>query len=441
MATATLSQEWTGRSGRIYVPVPKARVRHGELATVRKVTEVGGDQAYALKVWSEGSSDLALEVLQTEARVLSDLMSREGDLPCPRLIDLIGEPVVSGLVMEWCPGDLERWWRERLTEADAFGRLCATMAEVARRVSDYHVFFAQRGGIDLAHGDLKPGNILLSAQGAWLISDFGAAQINPPSDSPWATSDIVLGTENFLAPEMLFHARKPHAAAVDTWALGAVLFAMLRLQRMVLDGEAIPRNGTASPRFRTARVEQVLEIYRREPTAFADARLDAGAFPDPLRMPEADRRAVRDAVRGVFGSDGEDREHALSEAVLDVLDRALSIDPAHRYTSARDLAAAFEDLTRRYITLSAESEEAPTLIAPRPGAAEGRAERLEEQVASLRLALRESEQKAAQARKQPVTTSPPGTSRLVVPLLVALLVLHGLTLLAVLSLLGLVAAG
>ncbi len=376
LATATLALTWTGRSGRDYAPVPGVKVRHGRIAAVRKVVGVGpprpgstpgeGDPL-ALKVWIEGDDVAALEVLQAEARVLGELMNQTGDLPCPRLYDLVGDPVVTGLVMEWCPGDLERWWREKLVEPDALGRLMATMSEVARRVSDYQVFYAGRSGLEVAHGDLKPGNILLSAHGRWLLSDFGAARVRPPQDSPWASSDVVMGTENFLAPEVLFHARRRHPAAIDTWGLGAVLFGLLRLQRMVLDGEVVPRNGTLSPRFRTGRMAQVLEVYRNDPSRFLEQDIDGSAFQSPLRLPDADRRAVRDALRGAFGDDGDEREDTFAAQLLDVLERCLSVDPAHRYTAARDLAAAFEGLTRSYIGLTAQTPRpAPARRAPPP---------------------------------------------------------------------------
>jgi serine/threonine protein kinase len=404
MPTATLPQVWRGRSGREYVPAEQARVRHGGMATVRKVVgrgpQAGTSTApqgapLALKLWNE-SEESSLDQLQAEARILVEIsqVRVEEALPCPRLYDLVGDPLVVGLVMEWCPADLERWWRDKLKEPDAFGRLMATMAEAARRVSDYHVFFATRRGLDTAHGDLKPTNILLSQQGRWLISDFGAARVRPPDDNPLVTSKVVAGTENFLAPEALFHAKRRFPPAMDTWALGATAFALLRLQRMVLDETALPRNGTQSPRFRMQRISQVHEVYGRDPTRFFDKDLDADAFPDALKLPEEDRRAVRDALRGAFGRPDDKREDELARETVDVLERAMSIEPKYRYTDARDLAAAFERLTRVYIELSSSPEPADTavLVRLRDEAAD-RAKGLEEQLSELREQLA-----AAQAR-------------------------------------------
>jgi len=368
VSTATLPMEWQGRSGRLYVPVQRSRIRHGSLASVRKVTGRGpaagtstADEGVplALKLWREGD-EASLDQLQQEARTLVELASVGAELPCPRLYDLVGDPLVTGLVMEWCPLDLERWWRETLGERDAFGRLCSVLAEAARRVSEYQRDFAGKRGLDVAHGDMKPTNVLMNAEGRWLVSDFGTAPVRPPQDDVWAESRVVVATDNFLSPEVLFSARRPYPAAVDTWSIGASFFALLKLRRMVLDGSAIPRNGTLSPRFRMERIARVFEVFGRDPQRFVDRDLDPDAFPDPLRVPDEDRQSVREALRGVFGrSSSDELEEQLAEMVCELLDRAVSIDPAHRFTDARDMSAAFESLTRGYLALVSSDGDAP----------------------------------------------------------------------------------
>lgn len=429
MPTATLPQLWRGRSGREYVPFEQARVRHGGMATVRKVVGRGGPVGsstvadgvpLALKLWTE-SDDASLDQLQAEARILVEISGHPGELPCPRLYDLVGTPLVTGLVMEWCSADLERWWREKLKEPDSFGRLMATMAEVSRRVADYHVFFAQKQGLDAAHGDLKPSNILLSSEGRWLISDFGAARVKPPDDNPLVTSKVVAGTENFLSPEALFHAKRRHHAAMDTWALAATAFTMLRLRRMALDAAPIPKNGTQNPRFRMQRIHAIMEVYAKEPTRFRDRDLAVEAFADPLRIPEEDRRAVRDSLRGAFGAPDDHREEILCKELLEVLDRALAIEPRFRFTDARDLAAAFERLLRLYLELAAPAAAAsapPPLLDPAPivkaredavrarEEAEERANQLQEEMEAMRERLQETEGRLTAALYQPGLPSP-----------------------------------
>ncbi|MCO4743650.1 MAG: hypothetical protein KC912_02600 [Proteobacteria bacterium] len=391
---------------------------------MRRVTGDGGPAGtsaipdgtpLALKLWNEGD-EVALDQLQEQARVLVELSSSDDELPCPRLYDLVGTPLVTGLVMEWCPVDLELWWREKLAEPDAFGRLMATMATVCRRVSDYHVFHAQRSGLESGHGDLKPSNILMAADGRWLLSDFGKPQVAEPDDSPWASSRVIVGTENYVAPELLFHADQPFPAALDTWSLVASCFALLQLRRLILDDGVVPRNGTRSPRFRMHRIHQVIEVYSADPTRFRARPLDLEAFPDPLELPEQDRRAIRESVRGIFPESGESSEKAIYELLLELFDHGMSIDPAHRYTSARDLAAAFEGLTRRYLELSTVSARKPAPKGPAPEtleiqrlrrlavAAEARAASLERELTDVRI---ERDEAIAAAEHRPPAPTPP----------------------------------
>ncbi len=387
------------------------------MATVRKCVGRGGAVGtstvadgvpLALKMWNEGGDEESIEQFQGEARILADLSSRPGEIPCPRLYDLVGTPVITGVIMEWCPVDLERWWGQKLAEPEAFGRLMATLAEASRRLDDYHRFYEKKTKTAMPHGDLKSSNVLLDIRGRWLISDFGLARVAAP-EGVLETGKIVAGTENFLAPEALFGAKQPFPAALDTFALAATSCSLLRLRRVVLDGGAVPRNGSHSPRFRMARVHQLLEVYERDPKAFEGRHLDPSAFDDGHALPAADRKAVREALRGVFGAEDEPREVELFDAYTDMLERATAIDPAHRYTSAADLAVAFEDLTRTFITLASEG---PSRAGPAPSTtdpavteaererreAERRARKLEGQLEGLRSEV-ERLRRQAEARR------------------------------------------
>lgn len=351
------------------MPVEGAKLRHGVDATVRKVVRRGApdSEAVALKLWHE-TDEAVLRRVQEEARLLQEMSSITGELPCPRLVDVIGQPLATGVVMEWCPADLERWWRDRLTEPDAFGRLCSVLAEVSHRVDEAHQASLKQHRRVVPHADLKPANVLLSADGRWLISDFGAPLLRSPEDAALGVTRVVTGTENFLAPELILHARQPFPAAIDTWALASMFMALLRLRRMVLDGGPVPRDGANGARVRSHRVTQVIDVYAKDPGRFSGRDIEPGAFPDPLRLPEDDRVLVRECVRGVFGIESRAAEDEVAEQVLDLLDRALSIDPSHRFTSARDLAAAFEALARHWVELAGalSSVGAVAAVAPSP---------------------------------------------------------------------------
>ncbi|MGW0758914.1 serine/threonine-protein kinase [Streptomyces sp. NPDC002814] len=82
---------------------------------------------------------------------------------------------------------------------------------------------AHRQGI--VHRDIKPGNLLLDADGTLKIGDFGIARfLDDPGAALTATGQIV-GTSLYLAPERALG--QPAGPASDVYALGCVLYQLL----------------------------------------------------------------------------------------------------------------------------------------------------------------------------------------------------------------------
>ena len=79
----------------------------------------------------------------------------------------------------------------------------------------------------MIHRDVKPANILMSAEGRALLSDFGIVRVaqNNESATPLTRVGAFVGSPEYAAPEMVVGQSADHR--VDIYALGVMLYQML----------------------------------------------------------------------------------------------------------------------------------------------------------------------------------------------------------------------
>jgi TolB-like protein/Tfp pilus assembly protein PilF/predicted Ser/Thr protein kinase len=79
---------------------------------------------------------------------------------------------------------------------------------------------------NILHRDIKPGNILLDAEGQPHLTDFGLARLVEADSSVTRTREV-LGTPSYMAPEQAAGEHTKVGKATDVYGLGAVLYHLL----------------------------------------------------------------------------------------------------------------------------------------------------------------------------------------------------------------------
>ncbi|MFF3611607.1 serine/threonine-protein kinase [Streptomyces sp. NPDC002580] len=117
-----------------------------------------------------------------------------------------------------------------LVEGDSLAHVLATAGtlpadRVARIAAQSAAGLAAAHQQNIVHRDIKPGNLLLDAQGSVKIGDFGIARfMDDPAGGLTATGQIV-GTSLYLAPERALG--KTAGPPSDMYSLGCVLYQLV----------------------------------------------------------------------------------------------------------------------------------------------------------------------------------------------------------------------
>jgi thiol-disulfide isomerase/thioredoxin/tetratricopeptide (TPR) repeat protein len=202
------------------------------------------------------------------------------------------------------------------TQMDRFRKDPRTAARlissVARAVSHAHA----RG---ILHRDLKPGNILIDAQGEPHVTDFGLAKHLGGEGS--TQSGAILGTPGYMSPEQAA-GRKDVSVAADVHGLGAVLYEML----------------TGRPPFEAETpLETVMQVLERDP---APPRSIKAAIPPDLETIclKCLRKEPGQRYRSVAAL-ADDLDHFLADEPIQAR-RAGRVERAVKWAKRRPAGAA-----------------------------------------------------------------------------------------------------
>jgi serine/threonine protein kinase len=229
-----------------------ARLGGGPMTAVYEAREAASGAACAVKVVRDDWDDqaTAAKLLQREAR--AGLSVRHPHLVRVARAHVLQPPFF--LVMDLLPGEsLRRRLRRdyRLPLADALW--------VARQTAEALAALHQAGFL---HGDVKPDNLRLSDAGSAVLIDLGFAH-RPGENAAYLREGYVLGTANYLAPE-LCDALPAEEFASDLFSLGVTLFEVL----------------TGRLPYPPGSLRQTFRRHRCDPPA--DIRKGAGTLPSAL---------------------------------------------------------------------------------------------------------------------------------------------------------------
>ncbi len=190
-------------------------IARGGMGLVFKARKKSLNCLVALKVIRDGPLASAAE----KRRFLLEAESA-ANLDHPNIVPVYEIDRGQGLffTMKWVEGgSLTEHVARLVRDPQASARL---LVAIARAVDHAH-------GRGILHRDLKPGNILLDAQGKPYVADFGLAR-RVGQESELTQTGAVLGTPSYMAPEQaggLGHSAVGPTA--DVYSLGAILYELL----------------------------------------------------------------------------------------------------------------------------------------------------------------------------------------------------------------------
>ena len=126
------------------------------------------------------------------------------------------------LVLDRVSGLAARTWANALGRSGCRARTLRVArlgARVARALADLHA-------LELVHGDIKPGNLMIAPDGRPHLLDLGAA-LDLTAPTTWAAFGAGLGTGAYAAPEIVDRRHAEFGTGGDLYALGVTLYELV----------------------------------------------------------------------------------------------------------------------------------------------------------------------------------------------------------------------
>ncbi|UCE03765.1 MAG: HEAT repeat domain-containing protein [Candidatus Latescibacterota bacterium] len=148
-----------------------------------------------------------------------------------RIFDILDLGVTHAVSMEYFPGqDLGRLLASEGTLPTT--RTLRIVQQVCRGLSAAH-------DAGVMHRDIKPANILVGAQDSIKLVDFGLASMQQTAGSRLTKSGLLIGTPEYMAPELIRGDEADIDQRVDIYSLGVVMYEMLSGKKPYVAGTPV----------------------------------------------------------------------------------------------------------------------------------------------------------------------------------------------------------
>jgi eukaryotic-like serine/threonine-protein kinase len=287
----------------------------GGMAIVYKAYDTRLERYVALKViraekLTSESMDKTLKRFEREARALARL-THPNIVPVTDYGEFGDKPY---LVMPYIPGETLK--RHLMGRPIPWHQAARFLAPVARALEHAHQH-------NIIHRDVKPSNILITANGQPMLSDFGVAKVLETEETSDLTgTGVGVGTPDYMAPEQGMTSIVDER--VDIYALGVVFYELVTGRRpyradtpmavmLKKNTEPLPRPTSLVPDLPPDVENHLLKALARDPANrfqtmtemavslenFAEGKLPASKAPPAKQPDSAPPRSRKNPLMGL----------------------------------------------------------------------------------------------------------------------------------------------
>jgi serine/threonine protein kinase len=277
-----MSDSWIGRTlnGRYHI---EELLGQGGMSAVYRATDPNLQRVVAVKIIHSHLSDSADFMRRFEAEAAAVARMRHNNII--QVYDFDHENNTYFIVFEYIPGETLQAWLSRLNKEKRLLPI-ADAVRIAASIAEALEFAHQQ---ELIHRDIKPANVMINVKGEPILMDFGIAKI--VGGTQHTATGAVIGTARYMSPEQIKGERVD--ARTDLYSLGVTLFEML----------------SGRPPYESDSVMTMMMMHVQDPVPnLLELRPDVPA------------------------------------AIVAIIYRALSKEPAERYATAAEMASALRDV-------------------------------------------------------------------------------------------------